>query len=128
MKRIHYVLHKCKMLKIITKVFDFNVFPLFGENYCVGITFITILNVNSVDTTSIKNKQAVSDSRCIFAGKYFCMYVLDQSVWVFTHPGRMHLHLGLCTLACLGMVEMQITIYRMLISNTDGLKFQKQQL
>lgn len=132
-KCIRWLLHKHKKLKIITKVFDFNVFPLFGENYCVGITFVTILNVNSMNTVSIKNKQAknkqaASDLRCIFAWKYFCMYVLYQYVWVFTHAGRMHLHLGLCTLACLGMVEMQITVYGMLISNTDGLKFQKQQL
>lgn len=125
---IHYLLHKCKKLKIITKVFDFNVFPLFGENYCVDITFVTILNVNSMDTVSIRNKQAASDLRYISAGRYFCMYALYQYAWVFTQAGRMHLHLGLRTLACLGMVEMQITVYRMLISNTDGLKFQKQQL
>lgn len=35
---------------------------------------------------------------------------------------------GTLCLACLGMVGMQITMYRMLISNTDGPKFQKQQL
>lgn len=109
-------------------MFDFNVFPLFGENYCVSISSVTILNVNSVDTISIRNEQAASDSRCIFAGKYFCMYVLYQYVWVFTHAGRMHLHLGLCTSACLGVVEVQIPIYRMLTSHTDDLKFQNQQL
>lgn len=58
----------------------------------------------------------------IFNVSFLCPYVC-----VFTHAARRCLHLGLCTLACLGMVKVQRTVYRMLISNTDGLEFQKQQ-
>jgi len=58
----------------------------------------------------------------IFKAFFLCPYVC-----VFSHAARRCLHLGLCTLACLGIVKVQRTVYRMLISNTDGLEFQKPQ-
>lgn len=122
MKNIHYLLHKCKKLEVVTKVFYFSVFPLFRQTYCIDITFVTILSVNSVET--LINKQAVSQLGCVVAGTYLCACFL--SICLCLYPCRQNAF----TFGTLyfGMVEMQITIYRMLISNTDGLKFQTQQL